>query len=103
MLGATVEKKTLKTVLVQVILQMSASLPSWQFAPTWGRARKSYRSYVSEHCNHRQIRASKGTCLSCRLQTVSLTLPACDISLASVMLPAPQAGDFVELSLLYLL
>jgi hypothetical protein len=100
---STTVKKTLKTVLVQVILQMSASLPSWQFAPTWGWAHKSYWSCVSERCNHRQIRASKGTCLSSRLQTVPLTLPACEISLASVILSVPQAGDFLKLSLLYIL
>lgn len=30
--------------------------------------------------------------------TTSCTLPTCDISLGSLMLPAPEAGDFVEIN-----
>jgi hypothetical protein len=33
--------------------------------------------------------------------TTSRVLPACDISLGSLTLPAPEAGDAVELILLY--
>ena len=34
--------------------------------------------------------------------TTSYTLPTCDISLGSLMLPALEAGDFAELFLLYI-
>jgi len=32
--------------------------------------------------------------------TTPRTFPTCDISLGSLMLPVPQAGDFVKLTLL---
>jgi hypothetical protein len=35
--------------------------------------------------------------------TTSRTAPTCDISLGSLTLPAPEAGDFVQLILLYLM
>ena len=33
--------------------------------------------------------------------TTSRTLPTCDVSLGSLTLTAPEAGDFMELILLY--
>ena len=33
--------------------------------------------------------------------TTSRTAPTCDVSLGSLTLPAPEAGDFVDLILLY--
>jgi hypothetical protein len=101
----TVQK--LSALFILICRGMTSSKYPSLCVTTFSASFTNFMVLLPQSLHNRPIRALNSA-PNCRkktliyVHTTEYTLPVCDINLGSLTLPAPEAGDFVEVIFLYL-